>query len=803
MAAATGRTFGACLILLAGTAGAATLPPAGSPEAASQRYFSALKKRIAANPQLASVNRSEAAATAIGRDALTPWQTAWMTSKVDGFAQTLAPRATTPAWAQLLATPVREKGGIGEFKLTFANAVDARAEAAGYLAQFKRIDDFRLEVDEIRLDGPRALLNTRFDLRGELQNGARRNDRGQFAILAVKTGETWKLQSIQVVSAERLQSALDRKPTFEATTVAGLDTLPVVDRREAIRRGGYAIAAGDYDNDGRADLLLGNWGSVKLMHNTGKGFEDATLSAGLKGETLVKAAAFVDLDGDGQRDLIMLRFVPSGADSVGDFVAYRNLGNGKFELKEGVLPRSRTYDRAMPLTLADFDGNGTVDIYVGFPGARDFTNNLAQAKRKQGVYSQGVWFNDGAWKFHESPATSAILSARDTYPHSAIATDLDQDGQVDIIVVDDSGRVNPVYRNVGRGEFMDVTTRLGLAAPGWSMGLSTGDYDGDGKLDIITTNVSFHAARRIAREAEGTVNAKSAVGQTLAAVRASHVGALLYHNLGDGRFEEVAAKAGVADVGDGAGGAEWIDYNGDGNLDLYVPNGLWSANSKETLDSEFVRGVVMSPAFSQESDVVGRSVFQASPGFNPMLTALRSYKTATGEDGMSLGGHQRHRLFRNNGDATFTEVGYLEGADRTEDGYIASAVDEDGDGRLDLVLRNTDPAPHVNSAPVVVLRNTGVGQHNLLVQLKGHANIDGFGATVTASVAGRQIFREIRATNGATQDEPVASIGLGVLNLATNVRVRWPSGLVEDFGPQHEGRVVLQEGKGTTLSASR
>ena len=98
----------------------------------------------------------------------------------------------------------------------------------------------------------------------------------------------------------------------------------------------------------------------------------------------------------------------------------------------------------------------------------------------------------------------------------------------------------------------------------------------------------------------------------------------------------------------------------------------------------------------------------------------------------SLGGYQHNSLFRNNGDGTFTEVGYLENADRLEDGYIVAAVDIDNDGRQDLVMRNTDPALEHSYAPVVLLRNTQENANTACVKLDGKQNP--VGAKVFAEV---------------------------------------------------------------------
>jgi len=141
-----------------------------------------------------------------------------------------------------------------------------------------------------------------------------------------------------------------------------------------------------------------------------------------------------------------------------------------------------------------------------------------------------------------------------------------------------------------------------------------------------------------------------------------------------------------------------------------------------------------------------------------------------------MGGNQSNRLFRNNGDGTFTEVGYLENADRMEDGYIVAPVDINNDGVQDLVMRNTDPAPENTYPSVIALKNT-LSVNAVDISLQGiESNRDGIGAMVTATIGDRTIMREVRSVNGAVQTEAGAYIGLGTATQIDRLEVRWPSG---------------------------
>ena len=182
------------------------------------------------------------------------------------------------------------------------------------------------------------------------------------------------------------------------------------------------------------------------------------------------------------------------------------------------------------------------------------------------------------------------------------------------------------------------------------------------------------------------------------------------------------------------------------------------------------------------NDVHGGSSYVVSKQeqANPILRLLRSHRDENQKLSLSLGGYQHNALFRNNGDGTFTEVGYLENADRLEDGYIVAPIDVDNDGRQDLVMRNTDPAPEHSYAPVVLLKNNHSTARSACVRLP--ADKMPFGARVTATINGKTHVREIRSVNGAVQAEPIAMFGLGAAQAATDVTIHWPDGSKSELG---------------------
>lgn len=771
----------------------------------ARSYVTGMERALADNPEMAQINALEGAVAEAERAVLEPFARGLRARQGGAVHALFADKSVGLRWASAKAALVRDQDGVREERVELAAGDD---ELVHFLSRFSSVDHAALDVVDVELgEGGALSLTVRLDLRGALAAGGRQQVRGYLA-LELSPGPARKITKISAIQMDRLTSA--RAPSFTDETAAlGLAALPSSDRKEAIRRGGYALVAADIDNDARVDLLVGNYGPLQLLRNTGAGFEDITAEAGLASEGTVKSAAFADLDGDGDRDIVLLRFVVGQTDPRGDFVAFENKGDGTFAERKDVLPRRRQYDRAMPMTLADFDGDGRIDVYIGFPGIRDFTSGIAGRGRPSWLAAQGVWFNRGGWTFAEAADGDAVVSENDVYAHAALASDIDNDGDPDLLVVDDSGRFNPVYRNEGKGSWTQATEAMGMGKGGLSMGMAVGDFNNDGRMDVMATNITMTAGQRMATATEGLLDPQSKMGKVMESLRAEYTALTLYQNMGDGTFKDATATTpGLEWAGDAAAAGEWIDFNHDGLLDYYLPNGLWSGG-EERLDSLFFRSEVAlygdailgyATATADRSDpmpndVHGRPIFATNGGPNPVLSVLRNDAAATGPGlRWSMAGHQRNALFRNNGDGSFTEVGYFEGVDRVEDGYIVAPVDLNNDGRQDLVLRNTDPAPGVDQASVLALVNQHGGKTVTLRLRAAGGNSDGVGAMITAKVGERTITRELRSVTGAVQAEPLAWIGLGDAAKIDALQVRWPDGSTQVLRDVQAGRLELTQG---------
>ncbi len=277
----------------------------------------------------------------------------------------------------------------------------------------------------------------------------------------------------------------------DATASSGLRGLP----------GGYghAAAVGDYDNDGRPDVLVTRWRSYALYHNIGNGrFEDATARSGLGNATdWPISAAWADLDNDGDLDLYVCHYLkydpetapicryrdnpavvpcdPRSFAALPDHV-FRNDGNRFVDVTEqaGIIDRN---GRGMGVVAADLDSDGKVDLFV----ANDTTANY-------------FFRNLGGFRFVEQAQEAGLASnsAGGYLAGMGVACgDLDGDGRLDLAVTNFLGESTTLYHNHGDGLFTDRTTAAGLAAPTrfvLGFGLAMLDSNNDGHLDLAQAN---------------------------------------------------------------------------------------------------------------------------------------------------------------------------------------------------------------------------------------------------------------------------------------------------------------------------
>lgn len=664
-----------------------------------------------------------------------------------------------------------------------------------FIASFTEAEYAKLELHDIlSMNETDVTCRMFLDVRG-LSQGLLRQDRGWVTVtFHTDISSGWQISQLEMTTQDILTTP---KASFvDVTEKSGLSTVPLFPRLEALRRGGYAITAGDIDSDNDVDIYVGGWGESKLYINDGSGkFTDATQTASLHGVDRVKAAAMADLDNDGDKDLLVSRFIDDKAEDVLVYINEGEVGGAKFTMNDHAVQKALQYDRAMPLTVADFNNDAKLDVYVGFPGARDFTYLDAKPST---LNTHGLFLNSGdtdSIQFTDSTIASGLDVAPmqrvglAAYPHASVKADFDGDGKVDLMIADDRRGVSQVFKNDGSAKFAEVSSQAQLYNHGWAMGVAVGDYDNDGLPDIYYSNIDFLAAKRIS----------AALGN--ADIQTFH-GNRLYRNLGNGKFADVTETAGVGWAGEATAGSSWVDYDNDGDLDLLVLNGLWTGPGDQDLSSLFNQAYVAELLIEQTdkakalADIAPDAISLRNPGFNNMIIQILTHYTGdldsigvdAGNDvpSLSLGGNQRNMVFRNNGDGTFTEVGYALGLDSIDDGYMPAIADVNGDGKVDIFVRNCDPGTDAYQYPSLRLfENQGTTVGNALhISLRGDgvsSNKDAVGAKITVEVEGRMMVREIDTVAGAAQSQMMAFFGLGEATKADTVTIQYPSGVTQVY----------------------
>ena len=415
--------------------------------------------------------------------------------------------------------------------------------------------------------------------------------------------------------------------------------------------------------------------------------------------------------------------------------------------------------------------------------------------------------------------------------------DYDNDGKLDLFVTGYGGNV--LYHNLGNCKFEDVTEKAGVRGGGFSTGAAWGDYDRDGNVDLFVSRYVHVDIAHMPAPGSNKFCLYKGLQVQCGPWGLEGESDLLYHNRGDGTFEEVSQKAGVHNqIGYYGLGAMWSDYDNDGWPDLVVandsvPNYLYHNNRNGTFSEVgMLSGISLSGDGTQlgnmgvdfaDYDHSGRlslfiTTFQEQPkalwrnmganGFEdvswPSGVGRPSYQDvcwgtsffdmantgwldlliACGHvypqiDSLENNPHYRQPLFleRNNRDGTFDEVSKEAGlAELPLKSHRGAAFgDIFNTGNIDVVLLN------VGEPPTLLLNQNNSGNHRVLFKLVGtKSNRAAIGARVTIQSAGVRQIAEVRGGGSyLSQNDLRLHFGLGKSTKIDSVEIRWPSGKVE------------------------
>jgi hypothetical protein len=478
------------------------------------------------------------------------------------------------------------------------------------------------------------------------------------------------------------------------------------------------------------------------------------------------------------------------------------------------------------VAVFDYDGDGLLDVF--------FTNGAAvPSLEKDGPrHAHKLFRNEGGLRFRDVTAAAGLAGAG--YGVGVAAADYDNDGDADLFVAGVHRQF--LYRNSG-GRFEDVTSAAGLGSEQWVVGAGFFDYDNDGWLDLLSVNYTVW-----------TPGFDRFCGDAARNIRVychpkwyPPIPLALHRNRGDGRFEDVTARAGLAAHKGRGMAVAFADYDRDGFVDLYVtndklPSFLFHNRGDGTLAETGLLAGVALPEHGQDISAMGadfrdydndglpdlhvtalagesfplyrnagKGLFQDAT-HRARLAPLVATRSGWGngffdfdndgwKDLFTANAHvndeierfeaNRYRLansvFRGNGDGTFADVseasGLAAGEARAHRG--AAFGDLDQDGRVDVVVTSLQ-------APAELWWNQTPGAGRWLgVRLLGtKSNRDGIGAVVQITARGDPRWRQqwnhmTTAVGYASSSRAPVHFGTGRAAVVDAVEVRWPSGAVQ------------------------
>ena len=464
---------------------------------------------------------------------------------------------------------------------------------------------------------------------------------------------------------------------------------------------GSGVALGDVDGDGLVDIFLAKAGGPSALYkNLGDWkFKDITRESGveLRGRNSF-GATFVDIDGDGDLDLLVTAL--GGTNGL-----FLNNGHGKFtEVTDAVGLTS--HRGSTTATLADVDGDGDLDLYIANYKAKDAMDifppqergfdqvvqrtddhfevaprfrehyrvelrpDLGAVVRTQRAEPDWFYINDGRGKFTHVPFTSgrfldedgkSLAEEPDRFGLTARFFDANGDGYPDLYVCNDFEDPDQFWINDGKGTFR-AAPRLALrASSNSSMAMDFSDIDRDGNLDFFVVDMRSRDSRRRKTQTPTHTPLPKQVG--VIDDRPQMQRNTMFLNRGDGTYAEVANAAGI-DASDWSWSSLFLDVDLDGYEDLLIGTGhLWDVMDSDTW--ELIKTSVTGAKWHDEF-----KLFPKLPLHNV--------------------------AFHNNRDLTFTELGEKWGfASKASITHGMALADLDGDGDLDVVTNRLDDSPGI------------------------------------------------------------------------------------------------------------
>lgn len=694
----------------------------------------------AQDPDLIKCENDEKKYQEIERTLLRSIEKAVVEKNFDAFLNLALSTFSLDPLKRNLGTPKQTKDFITEYEWekessgTLTQRDQQQSELLLYFNQFQSIEDFRLETFEVLID-PKDRENSVSFLRATLLV--------HFDLRALDTmGQRRQDRGLFQVAVQKKNGKwflenflLQKAQTLISSRVSFVDATTSSGLAEFSPHGKHTplLNFADYNQDEKIDLFVSGEGHSALFKGQGQGRFTLDQQGPVQ-EKNIKGAVFADFFNRGHPDLLL-----TVTDLSKEFAFYQFKTE---RMEKEVLPlplilKKKTVDVPLiPLTVGDYNGDGFLDFAV--VRAEEKSPDFLFNNKKDGFQHQSFFALE-----------NIALKQSKLFPTTLLSADYDLDNDMDLFLTDGQNNGGAVFQNLSKGQFSELASRIGLSNQDLVTDTAVQALTQQNALSVLSTQLNFLSAKRL--------NQSCLKNWKKNYLPVAGLGLKLFNSPSPGVFEQ----ADLLDwPGEAVQGAVFIDYNNDGLLDIFVTNGLRSGKSREEDDS---------------GDFVSSLKKQARPQH------LQDRPMA---------GFQRKRLYRNDGDNHFTEVAYLEGVDFPSDGRNVAVADVDNDGRMDLLLANAGPG----KAHLQLLKNQHSKSNSLILTLVGSkSNRDAYGATVTATIAGKKIIRQLVGPSGKAQSQNVIHFGLADKDTVEKMTVRWPSGQTQGLGPTPKGRLTLKE----------